>query len=1159
MPAFDDSLGGQTLGGDDNDDRFDKSLGDERTMGDANIEEDLLDDGIKLEDLSERYTEEGVLGKGGMGEVLLATDTRLDRKVAIKRILGKAARSKTASQRFLTEAKSIAALSHNNIVQIHDYGRSTEGPFLIMECVQGGSLLDKCKEGPIELEEAVNIFSQLCDGLAKAHAANIIHRDIKPANVLMTEDGVPKLTDFGLAKDDAADTEMTMEGAVIGTLDFMPPEQREGAHLTDHRSDLWSLAATFYQMLTGKSPKIIKFSDVPVKLQNFLGKALEDDKDDRYQSALEMREAILKAHSGKMDTSRTLGEGECPECGTLNSPDRKFCRECSAPLQVKCLACKEPMAIWDKGCGECGAQQQPLVDGKLEVLQRYHDQAEAHLQELEFEQANETASKAVGPDDPRLQTFVVWHEEFIERLEQSRTTEYARIKEILEEAVANEKAYDYQAGLKALEHVAPSLLNTVIDGVSVTEVTLPYLGDGIEAGDILEVFVSVGDTVAEGDDIVEVETDKASVPVPSTVAGTVASIAVEPGQTVNIGAILITVDGVAASQLKNRLEMKHSSLKQLEQVVRERVTKREFSGLLPIITDLLTLRPDHPVGKLKAQLEIREARVAAHEKAIACIAKQQYEEAVAVLNKVSSDVWDEQLEKLKAEASGLMTRVRTMRKEIADRIEENRLVDLLPMVKQCLELKENQSDLQEVEKTLVKGEANRKVLLSKAKDYLAGGDLEEAYRVFDRVHSGLRGKDFAEFISEWCEATYSQVEMLMEEGNAREALPFLRALERFSSTEYSASRIKLERILTLEDRLLATVIATKNKGVVDAAEKREILTGTAEYLSLISGTSYPVQPKIKRLHNRLNCLCRVVVRKTIGHQGVQSIAYSVDGRTLASGCSDSTIKLWDSQRGAEVDFHTAQRARVSSVACSTACAGERPDGNTIASTSYDNIIKLWDFQRGTEIKTFGGHQQYFSSIAFSPNAKTIAIGSQLKPIKLWDSQSGAEFDFPTAHSARVSSVAFSSDGKTIASGSYDRTIKLWDSQSGRELHSLTGHEDDIHSVAFSPDGKTLASGSKDHTIKLWDNQSGVELETLTGHRHGVLSVAFSPDGGTLASGSIDKTIKLWDNLIGIELKTLTEHNGWVSNVAFSPDGKTLASASHDKTIKLWDVSALIEP
>ncbi len=174
MPDPEDSLGGETFSGDEQQDAAGQSLGggatmggadtdanslgDQATFGEGSVDDELFDDGMKLADLSERYTEEGVLGKGGMGEVILANDTRLGRKVAIKRILGKAAGSKTAVQRFLTEAQSIAALNHTNIVQIYDYGRSTDGPFLIMECVQRGSLLEKCKAGPIELDEAVNIL-----------------------------------------------------------------------------------------------------------------------------------------------------------------------------------------------------------------------------------------------------------------------------------------------------------------------------------------------------------------------------------------------------------------------------------------------------------------------------------------------------------------------------------------------------------------------------------------------------------------------------------------------------------------------------------------------------------------------------------------------------------------------------------------------------------------------------------------------------------------------------------------------------------------------------------------------------------------------------------------------------------------------------------------
>ena len=132
-----------------------QSLGDQMTFGAGVSGDDALDDGMEVVDLSARYKVEKTLGKGGMGEVLLATDTRLERKVAIKRILGEAARSRTAINRFLTEAKSIAALNHPNIVQIYDYGRATDGPFLIMEFVDGESLLDRTRAGALPLEEAV--------------------------------------------------------------------------------------------------------------------------------------------------------------------------------------------------------------------------------------------------------------------------------------------------------------------------------------------------------------------------------------------------------------------------------------------------------------------------------------------------------------------------------------------------------------------------------------------------------------------------------------------------------------------------------------------------------------------------------------------------------------------------------------------------------------------------------------------------------------------------------------------------------------------------------------------------------------------------------------------------------------------------------------------
>jgi eukaryotic-like serine/threonine-protein kinase len=165
--------------------RGEQSLSDEVTFGGGEaIELDTVIDGGEVVELESRYSIEGTLGRGGMGAVVLATDKRLGRKVAIKRILGEAARSQTAVMRFLTEAKAIAALNHQNVVQIYDYGQAKDGPFLIMEHVDGGSLADRCQEGALPLEEAIELACHVCDGLAKAHDAGIIHRDIKPANIL---------------------------------------------------------------------------------------------------------------------------------------------------------------------------------------------------------------------------------------------------------------------------------------------------------------------------------------------------------------------------------------------------------------------------------------------------------------------------------------------------------------------------------------------------------------------------------------------------------------------------------------------------------------------------------------------------------------------------------------------------------------------------------------------------------------------------------------------------------------------------------------------------------------------------------------------------------------------------------------------------------------
>jgi serine/threonine protein kinase len=311
-----------------------------------------------------------------------------------------------------------------------------------------------------------------------------------------------------------------------------------------------------------------------------------------------------------------------------------------------------------------------------------------------------------------------------------------------------------------------------------------------------------------------------------------------------------------------------------------------------------------------------------------------------------------------------------------------------------------------------------------------------------------------------------------------------------------------------------------------------------------SSVSIPTSPKVS-VPSVVKGVWREVATLR-GHGGsVWSVTFSPDGKFLASGSHDKTVKVWEIGRWREVATLRRHGDIVYSVSFS-------PDGKFLASGSY-GTVKVWEVGRWREVATLRGHQSWVYSVSFSPDGKFLASGSGDYTVKVWEVGRWREVATLRGHQDWVYSVSFSPDGKFLASGSGDYTVKVWEVGSWREVATLRGHKYSVHSVSFSPNGQFLASGSDDKTVKVWEVGSWREVATLRGHQGWVYSVSFSPDGKFLASGSGDYTVKVWEVGSWREVATLRGHQGWVSSVSFSPDGKFLASGSHDKTVKVWEV------
>jgi len=251
--------------------------------------------------------------------------------------------------------------------------------------------------------------------------------------------------------------------------------------------------------------------------------------------------------------------------------------------------------------------------------------------------------------------------------------------------------------------------------------------------------------------------------------------------------------------------------------------------------------------------------------------------------------------------------------------------------------------------------------------------------------------------------------------------------------------------------------------------------------------------------------------------------------------------------GATVERLEGHEGPVTSVAWS-------PDGRRVATGSWDNTARIWDATTGEVVRALEGHQGYVESVAWSPDGRRVATGSWDNTARIWDATTGEVVRALEGRGYWVNSVAWSPDGRRVAMGSWDKTARIWDATTGELVRALEGHGGLVLSVAWSPDGRRVATGSIDNTARIWDATTGELVRALEGHGGTVRSVAWSPDGTRVATGTDNNTARIWDATTGEVVRALEGRGYWVNSVAWSPDGRRVATGSGDYTARIWDAT-----
>jgi eukaryotic-like serine/threonine-protein kinase len=991
------------------------------------------------------------ISRGGMGVVFRARQASLDRVVALKMLLFGSLAGAEVVQRFRTEATAAASLQHQNIVAIHEVGFHGGQHFFAMDYVAGRSLAEIVREGPVPARRAASYVKTIAEAIQYAHERGILHRDLKPSNVLIDEHDQPKVTDFGLAKRLEKDTELTLSGQVLGSPNYMAPEQA-AAHrgLVGKRSDVYSLGAVLYHLLTGRAPFVaptvgetlqqVQTADplsptvlnphLPRDLKTVCLKCLEKEPGRRYQTAQELADELGRWLCGEPILARPVSRPE------------KVWRWCWRNPRVATLMTAAVFIFLLGFAGVAWQAQQAskardLAQGRLYAAQMKL----AHAAIKEGKTGGALAVLRTLQPAPGAPDFRGFDWRYLYRLCLSTPSE------VLATNASGFCSVDYSPDGRMVAFGAGDGFVELFDAQTRRRVKRWPAHAG--AVDRVAFYprdnhwlatVSGGDGILKLWDIIREQVLFAT----NTARGILVHFAFSPGR------------GFLATRAANARSL----------------DLWKFNAGMPDTTPTLTLKTN--LGFFGP------AAFAWDEQTLAVCnqIKGGFLPSVALYDLVSGTMTEFPL----AHADLIHDVAFSVGgSKLATGGAEERVV--LWDVKRRTNLWTLRSDLIGVTSVAFTPDG-RSLFASGSDQNIRSWSVEDPtqVRVWPGHSAGVNALAIAPDGLSLASAG--------DDGTAR--------LWYLQPTEPASGLLPPEEFHTLFRP--ESLPATERAGLsifavaVSPAQGRAVAAENHRLLSCHLGTG--------------TVLANVAVTNVFqgGTPAFGGLTFSPDGRELAVGSDDGRVAFLDAvtlgSLREPIRLHDGQITHI---------AYALNGSVLVTGGGFGTGIKLTDVASGRVIADFSAIEGFFpiQPVAVSRDGRQLATGSPERRVCVWDIASRQLIASSPQKLGFFLDLAFSPDGKLLAIAGLRGSVFLWDSSGQQPWRQLVGHAGAVSSLAFSPDGLTLASGGTDHTIRLWHPDIDQEVAVLKGHSEWVWCVAFADHGNALLSGSRDGTLRLW--------------------------------------------------